>query len=84
MKLSVSFLIFAIICCVCSRPVYAFNPRAFIFKTCSVCEGHGGTIGWYGNRVPCEKCGGDGKVFSIWGTIFVAAVAIYASKMFRK
>ena len=84
MKSFVAVFIVAIMCCVCSQSAYAFKPENFIFKRCSACEGRGGSVGWFGERVRCEKCGGDGKVVSVWGTILVVAFGVYTYNKFFK
>lgn len=76
MKSLVTVSVFAILCCLWPQATYALNPTQYVFKKCPACEGRGVFAGWFGGWVRCEKCGGDGKVFNVLGTIFVVAFGI--------
>ncbi len=40
-------------------------------KQCSECKGRGYSVGFFGGRIPCENCGGDGETFNWWWGAFI-------------
>ena len=61
-----------------SKSSYAYPFQPLIEPKCSECEGHGYTEGFWGQRIRCENCGGDGKTFRWWLAV-VLGVMWYAT-----
>ena len=82
MKHSIIALMLMASLCLFSKSSYAYPGKALIEPKCSECDGHGFTEGFWGQRIRCENCGGDGKTFRWW--LAVALVVMWYATFCNK
>ena len=74
MKYSIVTLLLMVICCLGAQSSYAYPFQTIIEPKCSECNGHGFNENFWGQRIRCKNCGGDGKTFRWWLVVVLGVV----------
>lgn len=64
--------------CFSAKTTGAYPLENLIEPKCSVCNGRGFSEDFWGGRIACKNCGGDGKTFRWWmaGIVVVMLILI--------
>ena len=68
--------------CLSAKPSHAYPLQHLIEPKCSECNGRGVIENFWGERIRCKNCGGDGKTFRWWLAIVLGVMwyTVYCRK----